>query len=106
MTYPAQVQVITLYTPIKDPQGNEITQISMREPKVRDRLKFSYMTGPEDQKDMSMIADLCGLPMATMEELTIADYKQLEDQFLVFMVPPQRREELMKKMKSPKETSR
>ncbi|AYN26403.1 phage tail assembly protein [Buttiauxella sp. 3AFRM03] len=105
MTYPAEVKVITLYTAIKDQQGNELTCLSMREPKVFDRLKFSYLTCSEDEKDLIMIADLCGQDVDVLKGLTIADYKQLEDQFVVFMVPPQKRAALLKKMGYQKEKS-
>lgn len=105
MIYPLQTKTITLYTPVKDMRGNEITSLSMREPQVRDRLKFSYIDGPDEQRDLAIIADLCNQPVEVLHELTIADYKQLEDQFIVFMVPPGRREALEKKMKSPNETS-
>lgn len=105
MSYPAEVRIITLYTPINDQQGNPITTLRMREPKVMDRLKFSYMTGSEDEKDLAIISDLCETSVDVLKNLTIADYKQLEDQFVVFMVPPAKRAALRAKMDSQNETS-
>jgi len=105
MSYPAESRAITLYTPITDAMGNPISTLTMREPKVFDRLKFSYITGSEDEKDLMMIADLCNQPVDTLKNLTIADYKQLEDQFIVFMVPPAKRAALREKMGSQNETS-
>lgn len=105
MSYPAEVRIITLYTPINDQQDKPITTLRMREPKVMDRLKFSYMTGSEDEKDLAMISDLCETSVDVLKNLTIADYKQLEDQFVVFMVPPAKRAALRAKMDSLSETS-
>lgn len=105
MTYPVDTKNIPLYTPIEGPDGQSIISLTMREPKVRDRLKFSYISGSEEQKELAMIADLCGQTVELLQELTIADYKQLEEQFLVFMVPPEHRESLVKKMKSRKKKS-
>ncbi|WP_310606952.1 phage tail assembly protein [Buttiauxella brennerae] len=105
MSYPAETRLITLYTPIADMNDNPLATLVMREPKVFDRLKFSYISGSEEEKDLAMIADLCDQPVEVLKNLTIADYKQLEDQFVVFMVPPAKRAAIREKMGSRSETS-
>lgn len=100
MSYPAETVTIALYTPVTDAAGNTIAQLVMREPKVFDRIKFSYLKGSPEENDASMIADLCGIPMALINTLTVADYRQLEVQFTVFMAPPADRVRLREAVQS------
>lgn len=96
MTYPVETVTITLYTPVTDKAGNTVTQLSMREPKVLDRIQQSYLKGTPEENEVSMIAGLCSVHPDIIHELTTADYRQLEDQFLVFTAPPSARESTKK----------
>ncbi|MBL5920586.1 phage tail assembly protein [Lelliottia amnigena] len=100
MTYPVETVTITLYTPIKDAAGNEITQLSMREPKVFDRIRQSYLKGMPEENEADMIAGLCEVHPEIIKNLTTADYRQLEDQFIVFTAPPSARAEARKALAS------
>lgn len=100
MTYPVETVTITLYTPVTDKAGNTITRLSMREPKVLDRIQQSYLKGTPEENEVSMIAGLCSVGTDIIHELTTADYRQLEDQFLVFTAPPSARENAKKTLAS------
>lgn len=88
MTYPAETFVITLYTPVKDPAGADVFTLTMREPRVSDRIMRAYQKGTEEENEVTTIATLCDVPREVITALTVADYAQLQEQLAVFMVPP------------------
>lgn len=88
MTYPAETFVITLYTPVKDPAGADVFTLTMREPRVLDRIMRAHQKGSEEENEVTTIATLCDVPREVITSLTVADYAQLQEQLAVFMVPP------------------
>lgn len=88
MTYPAETFLITLYTPVKDPSGTDVTTLTMREPRVLDRIMRAHQKGTEEENEVTTIASLCDVPREVITALTVADYAQLQEQLAVFMVPP------------------
>ncbi|EUD12398.1 phage tail assembly protein [Providencia alcalifaciens] len=91
MSFPGETRTIKLYTPIILDGGVELTEITFREPVVRDRIAFAKDRGSEEEKEARMIAQLCGLSEQDIWQLTAADYAQLTDTFNVFMLPPAKR---------------
>lgn len=89
--YPGETKVIKLYTPVQIEGGGEINSVTMREPLVRDRIMFSKDRGTEEEKEARMIASLCSISEADLFNFTGADYIQLEEEFNVFMLPPDKR---------------
>lgn len=90
MIYPASTTVITLSRPFTV-KGAPITEIEMREPTVRDRLMLSKGKGDAAEKELAMIAGLCGLEVAEMLTLPGYDYDQLLEAFKDFFLPPDQR---------------
>lgn len=91
MNYPGETRTIALYTPITLDGGIELTQITLREPLVRDRIAFAKDRGSDEEKEVRMIAQLCNLSEQAIWQLTAADYAQLLEVFNVFMLPPKKR---------------
>lgn len=91
MSIPGETRVIKLFTPVTLSGGNEIKDVTMREPLVRDRIAHSKDRGNEEEKEARMIALLCNLSEQDIWLLTAADYAQLTDAFNVFMLPPGKR---------------
>lgn len=91
MDYPSENIQIALYTPVTLPDGTRLEQITLREPRVRDRIAFAKDHGQEEEKEARMIAALCNLTEHDIWLLTAADYIQLTDAFNVFMLPPEKR---------------
>ncbi len=59
-------------------EGRELTEISLRRPKVSDvKLARKGRTDDADQ-ETALIANLAGLPPSAIEDLDMADYKQLQ----------------------------
>lgn len=56
-----------------------------------DRIQQSYLKGTPEENEVSMVAGLCSVHPDIIHELTTANYRQLEDQFLVFTAPPSAR---------------
>lgn len=88
MTYPTETFVITLYTPVQDPAGQTVASLTMREPRVLDRIQRAYLHGNEEENEVTTIANLCGVHRDVITALTVADYGQFQEQLAVFMVPP------------------
>lgn len=91
MSYPAEIKIITLYFPIKAIDGNDINEVRMREPLVRDRVAHSKDRGTEEEKEVRMLANLCNLNESDLQNMVAADYFQLQEAFEVFMLPPGKR---------------
>lgn len=65
---------LALDFPIQDGQGNTITELKIRRPKVKDIRK---MTGNTDaEQSISLLAIVTGLVPEDLEELDIADFKR------------------------------
>jgi len=66
--------ILALDFPIQDGQGNTITELKIRRPKVRDIRK---MTGKTDaEQSISLLSIVTGLVPEDLEELDIADFKR------------------------------
>lgn len=89
--YPSSLTTIPLYTPLTLQNGTQLTEVTMREPTVRDRIIREKDRGSEGEKDARMLALLCNMNEQDVYALTAADYLQLEEVFNVFMLPPDKR---------------
>ena len=66
--------IVALDFPIQDGEGNSITELKIRRPKVKDIRK---MTGNTDaEQSISLLAIVTGLVPEDLEELDIADFKR------------------------------
>lgn len=91
MNFPGETRVITLFTPVPLNSGVVLSDVTLREPRVRDRITFAKDRGSEEEKEARMIALLCNLSEQDIWQLTAADYAQILDAFNVFMLPPGKR---------------
>jgi hypothetical protein len=92
MNYPANSITIILSRPYSL-NGTDITEMTMREPTVRDKILFEKMAGGPQVKEATMLASLCGLsgPEA-LYNLPCYDYDQLTEAFERFLLPPEERQ--------------
>lgn len=66
--------ILALDFPIQDGQGNTLTELKIRRPKVRDIRK---MTGKTDaEQSISLLSIVTGLVPEDLDELDIADFKR------------------------------
>ena len=59
--------------------GRQLDELSMRRPKVRDRLSSEKHSGNEAEKEIRFIANLCELAPNEIEELDMADYVRVQE---------------------------
>lgn len=90
MNYPADTAVVTLSRPFVI-NGKEVTEITMREPTVRDRIMLNKAKGDEIEKELNMVAGLCGLTPIDLYTLPGFDYDQLVMEANRFLLPPDQR---------------
>jgi hypothetical protein len=76
--------VIELKHPISF-KGEQITQLEMRRPKVRDNLTAAKRPGSEAEKELFVFANLCEQDPAMLEELDMVDYLQLQSIYTGFL---------------------
>lgn len=74
---------ITLRKPL-DIDGTKMPKLTMREPLVDDQLIMDATNGSAAVKEMTMIANLCGISIADVKRLTTRDYGRAQDAFAVF----------------------
>lgn len=75
---------ITLKHPV-DIDGAKVTQLSMRRPKVKDQLAADKASGSSADKEVRLFANLCEVSPATIEELDLSDYRQLQETYTAFL---------------------
>lgn len=77
-------EVITLEYPIEN-NGEQITTLSMRRPKVRDQRLAHKMKGDDSDKEVQLFANLCEVSTDVIDELDAVDYGQLQEQYKDFL---------------------
>lgn len=63
----------------------KITNITIRRPKVRDRLISEKSGGSDAEKEIRLLANLCELTPPQIEELDMADYGKLQQALTDFL---------------------
>lgn len=61
--------------------GEHITKLTMRRPKVRDSFKAKRLGGDDFDKGLAIMADLCERPQEVLLELDEVDLEKLQEQY-------------------------
>ncbi len=77
-------EVVKLQYPITV-DGQEVTEIALRRPKVRDMLAVEKLEGSDGARELRLLANLAELPPETLEELDVADYQALQQVYAGFL---------------------
>jgi hypothetical protein len=77
---------ITLDHPIQY-NGVALKEISLRRPKVRDRLVVDRMTVSDAEKEILLIANLAEISREAIEEIDLADYAKIQKVLQNFLAP-------------------
>jgi hypothetical protein len=67
--------------------GILLKEISLRRPKVRDRLVVDRMTVSDAEKEILLIANLAEISREAIEEIDLADYANIQKVLQHFLVP-------------------
>ncbi|WP_265042256.1 phage tail assembly protein [Wolbachia endosymbiont (group B) of Melanostoma mellinum] len=67
-----------------------VSELSMREPKVRDLLAIERIEG-EALKEVALIANLASVPKEVVEDLCIKDYVEIQKVLKDFLSPLEQR---------------
>jgi hypothetical protein len=68
---------VKLANPVKI-DGKDIMELSLRRPKVRDRLAVERSSASDAEKEVQLIANLAELPVEVIEDTDLADYAELQ----------------------------
>lgn len=77
---------IKLNEPIKF-DGVSISELTLRRPKVRDRLAVERLGTNDAEKEVALIANLADIPKDAVEELDLADYAKIQEALQGFLLP-------------------
>nr|BDD44928.1 hypothetical protein 8 [Coxiellaceae bacterium] len=80
------MKIVRLNEPVMV-DGETLTEISLRRPKVRDRLAVERLGNSDADREVALIANLAELPPATIEELDLADYARVQGALQDFLLP-------------------
>lgn len=69
---------IKLNEPIKI-DGIITSELTLRRPKVRDRLAVERMGTNDAEKEVALIANLADIPREAVEEIDLADYAKIQE---------------------------
>jgi hypothetical protein len=75
---------ITLQFPVKA-NGVLLTELTIRRPKVKDRLAAAKAAASEDEQEIYLIATLAGIAPSDVHEMDLLDYETAQDALLGFM---------------------
>lgn len=78
------MQTIELQHPVTV-AGEEIKRLTLRRPKVKDQLAADKGTGSNADKEVRLFANLCEVAPAVIEELDLADYRQVQEAYSGFL---------------------
>lgn len=67
--------------------GVQVSTLAMRRPTVADQLAFEEGKGTEAKKTVHMMAALCDVPPATIQQLDIVDFQKLANVMAGFTGP-------------------
>ena len=80
------MKTIKLNYPI-EADGQTYNKLSLRRSKVKDRLAVARMKNTSDEeKEIRFFANLCEVTPSVIEELDEADYKQLSETYMNFLL--------------------
>lgn len=65
--------------------GAKVSIVTLRAPKVRDMLVMDKLGGSDAEKEIRLIASLCDIEPAAIEEMTLADYGKLQEAYRGFL---------------------
>lgn len=77
---------IKLIEPIKI-DGVSISELTLRRPKVRDRLSVERLGTNDAKKEVALIANLADIQKDAVEELDLADYAKIQEALHGFLLP-------------------
>ncbi|GHT96987.1 hypothetical protein FACS1894122_15800 [Alphaproteobacteria bacterium] len=81
------MEKIKLSEPIKI-DGVLVHEISLRRPKVRDRLLVEKGNGNDAEKEVNFIANLASITPEEVQEIDLQDYAKIQDVLRNFLVQP------------------
>ena len=70
-----------------DVAGQKYAELHIRRPKVRDHLVADRVGGGNAEKEVKLLANLCEVAPAVIEELDAADYQKLQGVYGGFLSP-------------------
>ncbi|AGJ99394.1 hypothetical protein wNo_10210 [Wolbachia endosymbiont of Drosophila simulans wNo] len=78
------MQKIKLTEPIKI-DGILVSELTLRRPKVRDRLAVERMGNSDAEKEVALIANLASISREAVEEFDLADYNKIQETLQGFL---------------------
>lgn len=66
--------------------GINVSEVSLRRPKVRDRLAVERMGTNDAEKEVALIANLADIPREAVEDLDLADYAKIQEVLQGFLL--------------------
>jgi hypothetical protein len=67
--------------------GVVISELTLRRPKVRDRLAVERLGNSDAEKEVVLIANLADIPKDAVEDLDLADYAKIQEALQGFLLP-------------------
>jgi hypothetical protein len=67
--------------------GVIISELTLRRPKVRDRLAVERLGNSDAEKEVALIANLADIPKDAVEDLDLADYAKIQETLQGFLLP-------------------
>ncbi|GHU13359.1 hypothetical protein FACS189449_08610 [Alphaproteobacteria bacterium] len=82
------MEKVKLENPIKI-DGVLVHEISLRRPKVRDRLLVEKGNGIDAEKEVNFIANLASITPEDVQEIDLQDYAKIQNVLRSFLLPDQ-----------------
>ena len=66
-------------------EGKKVEKLTVRRPKVKDLKDVSQKAQDDTERELLLFAKLTGQPVELIEELDLADYRQLQEAYASFL---------------------
>lgn len=76
--------VVPLDYPVTE-GGVEMSQLSIRRPRVKDQINASKTTGDDVEREVALLANLCEVAPSTIAEMDLKDYQKLQKAYTDFL---------------------
>jgi phosphatidylserine decarboxylase len=90
MPAPSRTETLTLEFPLQL-ADRLLTEVTMRRPIMKDLRKYSAKDLDKLDTELRHFSDLCNLRVEEMEQMDSADYARLQDLYVRFRTPAERR---------------
>ena len=69
---------VELTEPVKDAEGNAVTELTLREPRVCDQIEAQRLGKTSAEQEVHLFAAISGVPAKSLRNMTLREYYKVQ----------------------------